>query len=120
MCLCPVILPLLPQRCTENTWDSHAIEENCAVPSPIVHAQAVDSRLQRALPGGQQFPSVPTLWTLFRVCLLQGKFLCGSGLSCHLPSDILCSVMSVTHMVPGRVRLHSKALSGEHLPTLPA
>lgn len=39
MRLCPVILPLLSQRCTKNNWNSHAIVENCVVPSPIAHTQ---------------------------------------------------------------------------------
>lgn len=76
----------------------------------------------KILPSGHQPEYVPTLWTFFHSCLLQGKFLflrMRAGLSPSFRHPAL-SVMSVTHMVPGRVHLHSKALSGEHLLTLPA
>lgn len=76
----------------------------------------------KILPSGQQPENVPNLWTLFHLCLLRGKFLSvqmRASLSPSLRHPVL-TVMSITHMVPGRELLHSKALSGEHLLTLPA
>lgn len=43
MSLCSVILPLLSWRCTENSWDSHAIMENCATPPTLYTHKAADS-----------------------------------------------------------------------------
>lgn len=79
MCLCPVILPLLPQRCTENTWDSHAIVENCAVPSPIVHAQAVDSRDRELCQVASSSPMCPLCGHYFTCVYSKGSFSVDEG-----------------------------------------
>lgn len=117
--LSSVIPPVLSSRALGDSWDRCPVMVNSV---GFFCSSGEEVTAANILPSGQQPENVPNLWTLFHLCLLRGKFLSvqmRASLSPSLRHPVL-TVMSVTHMVPGRELLHSQALSGEHLLTLPA
>lgn len=115
----PAVPPLLSSRALGDNWDRCPVMVNGG---GFLCSWGEEVGAGKTLPSGQQPENVPNLWTLFHLCLLRGKFLSVQMKASLSPSlrHPVRTVMSVTHMVPGRVLLHSKALSGEHLLTLPA